>query len=88
MTETIKKNKLNKKEEYDNSRKKKRGNFKKIYIVLEDNTEFIFNSNKEFSIYFNKIYGTNFRQDIAWYIIKDKNKKAKKIFKIKKIEQI
>jgi len=65
-----------------------RGNSKKLHVILEDGTEHIFDSNKEFSIYFNKKYNTNFRQDIAWYIIKDRNKKAKQVFQIKKIEQI
>ena len=61
-------------------------NSKSISVVLEDNTELSFDSNKAFAEYFNAKHGTSFRNDIAWYLKKGKNKKAKQTFQIKEID--
>lgn len=63
----------------------RRGNRKSLHVILEDGTELDFESNKEFAEYFNKKHNTNFRNDIAWYIARDRNKKAKQVFEIKEI---
>ena len=62
-------------------------NSKSISVVLEDNTELSFDSNKTFAEYFNAKHGTSFRNDIAWYLKKGRNKKAKQVFQIKEITQ-
>lgn len=61
-------------------------NSKSISVVLEDNTELSFNSNKAFAEYFNAKHNTSFRNDIAWYLKKGKNKKARQTFQIKEID--
>lgn len=61
-------------------------NSKSISVVLEDNTELSFDSNKAFAEYFNAKHNTSFRNDIAWYLKKGKNKKARQTFQIKEID--
>ena len=68
----------------DESRKTRR-NKNTFVVILEDDTKLMFDSNKDFAEYFNTKHNTNFRNDIAWYISRDRNKKAKQIFEIKEI---
>ena len=62
--------------------RKARKNKKQISVKQNDGTILIFASNRDFAKYFNEKYETNFRDDIAWYVIRDRNKKAKEVFEI------
>ena len=65
-----------------------RRNKKILHVVLEDNTIKDFESNKDFADFFNAKHETNFRSDIAWYLVRGRNKKAQKTFGIKTIEEL
>lgn len=69
-------------------KKKTRKNMNSLYVTLNDETTLVFHSNKEFAEYFNKKHETNFRNDIAWYIVRGRNKKAKEVFEIAMVEEV
>lgn len=71
--------------EINDESRKTRKNKNTFVVILEDDTKLMFDSNKEFAEYFNTKHDTNFRNDIAWYITRNRNKKAKQIFGIKEI---
>lgn len=71
--------------EINDESRKTRKNKNTFVVILEDDTKLMFDSNKDFAEYFNTKHNTNFRNDIAWYIARDKNKKAKQAFQIKEI---
>lgn len=71
--------------EINDESRKTRKNKNTFVVILEDDTKLMFDSNKDFAEYFNTKHDTNFRSDIAWYIARNRNKKAKQIFEIKEI---
>lgn len=75
-------------EETETKKAKVRKNKNKLHVKLNDESVLVFNSNKEFAEFFNKKHETEFRNDIAWYLIRGRNKKAKQAFEIDIIEEI
>lgn len=68
--------------------RKIRKNKKHIHVVQKDGAILDFDSNKKFADYFNSKYETKFRNDIAWYLIRDRNKKAKEVFQIETVVEV
>jgi len=65
-----------------------RRNKNKLQVKLNDGSILVFDSNKEFATFFNKKHETEFRNDIAWYLVRGRNKKAKETFEIDIIREI
>lgn len=65
-----------------------RRNSSMVRVTTEDGETKEFFSNKDFAEYYNEKHGTTFRNDILWYLLRGRNKKALATFQITNIEEV